>query len=146
MSIILGALDNDNSFDAAVDCLCSIFKETREVDEYVPVIQTLLPQILALQPRIAKSAEEEDEEVFKGLTRIFAEAGEAWVVLIARESQRLSEHSSKPFLSAAHAIRIVRLLVSLLSSGTNSNCISYLRSTSKLVCSVSTSTQSWSTS
>lgn len=40
---------------------------------------------MTLQPRIKKAAEDEDVEVYKGLTRIFAEAGEAWVVLIARE-------------------------------------------------------------
>ncbi|KAK6606329.1 hypothetical protein H4I96_04791 [Botrytis cinerea] len=64
---------------------CAIFKETREVDEYMPTIEILLPRVLALQPRIAQAAQEEDSESFKGFTRIFAEAGEAWVVLIARE-------------------------------------------------------------
>ncbi|PQE28931.1 exportin 1 protein [Rutstroemia sp. NJR-2017a BBW] len=85
LAIILNALNNDNAFEAATDCLCAIFKETREVDEYMPTIETLLPRVLALQPRIAQTAQQEDSEAFKGITRIFAEAGEAWVVLIARE-------------------------------------------------------------
>jgi transportin-3 len=55
------------------------------VDEYLPTIQILLPRIIALQPRIGQAAEQEDMELYKGITRIFAEAGEAWVVLIARE-------------------------------------------------------------
>lgn len=85
LNVIFRALDNDRSFEAAVECLCAVFKETREVDEYIPTITTLLPRVLALQPRIAQAAQEEDTEMYKGITRIFAEAGEAWVILIARE-------------------------------------------------------------
>jgi transportin-3 len=55
------------------------------VDEYLPTIQVLLPRVIALQPRIYQAAQQEDAELYKGITRIFAEAGEAWVVLIARE-------------------------------------------------------------
>ncbi|KAL3418283.1 exportin 1-like protein [Phlyctema vagabunda] len=86
MDIIFKALDSDESFDAATDCLCAIFRETREVDEYLPAISALLPRVLALQPRIQQAAEQEDAELYKGLTRVFAEAGEAWVILIARDS------------------------------------------------------------
>ena len=82
---MFSALNNDRSFEAATDCLCAIFKETRDVDEYLPVIQVLLPRVIALRPRIHQAAQQEDAELFKGVTRIFAEAGEAWVILIARE-------------------------------------------------------------
>lgn len=85
LDVMFSALNNDRSFEAATDCLCAIFKETREVDEYLPVIQVLLPRVIALRPRIQQAAQQEDAELFKGITRIFAEAGEAWVVLIARQ-------------------------------------------------------------
>lgn len=85
LDITFNALNNDQSFDAATDCLCTIFKETRDVDEYMRPIQTLLPRVVALRPKIAQAVEQEDVELLKGYTRIFAEAGEAWVVLIARE-------------------------------------------------------------
>jgi transportin-3 len=85
LNVMFSALDTDRSFEAATDCLCAIFKETRDVDEYLPVIQILLPRVIALRPRIHQAAEQEDAELFKGITRIFAEAGEAWVILIARE-------------------------------------------------------------
>lgn len=85
LNVVFSALDTEPSFEAATDCLCAIFKETREVDEYLPTIQVLLPRVVALRPRIAQAQEAEDTDTFKGLTRIFAEAGEAWVVLIARE-------------------------------------------------------------
>ena len=85
LNVIFGALENENSFEAAVDCLCKVLRETREVDEYISTIQILLPRVMALQPRIQQAAQAEDSDIMRGLTRIFAEAGEAWVVLIARE-------------------------------------------------------------
>jgi transportin-3 len=85
LDIIYGAIDDDNSFDAAVECLCTIFKETSDVNEYLPSIQILLPKTLPLQPRLAKFAEEEDNEAYKGITRVLAEAGQSWCPLIARE-------------------------------------------------------------
>lgn len=48
------------------------------------VIQIIYPRILSLRPRIAESAGFGDLDTYKGITRIFAEAGEAWVVMIAR--------------------------------------------------------------
>lgn len=84
LDVILKALDNDASFDAAVDCICSIYRDTREVDDSMSAIQRLYPRIVALRPKLQELAEDEDVEAFKGLTRLFAEAGEAWVVLVAR--------------------------------------------------------------
>jgi len=89
MDVIFKALDYETSFEAAVDCLCAIFKETRDVDEYAPTIQFLLPRVIAQRPRIQQAAQQEDTDLLKGVTRMFAEAGEAWVVLIAREPTAL---------------------------------------------------------
>ncbi|KAJ5541906.1 hypothetical protein N7535_004325 [Penicillium sp. DV-2018c] len=84
MDVILKALDNDVSFESGVDCMCTLYRDTKDVDESLPVIQALYPRLMALRPKIAETAESEDLEAFKGVTRMFAEAGEAWVVLIAR--------------------------------------------------------------
>ncbi|KAL8944375.1 MAG: hypothetical protein Q9211_000609 [Gyalolechia sp. 1 TL-2023] len=81
---LINALSDEYSFDAAVDCLCTILRDTREVDESVGTIRAIYPRIVSLQPKIAQFAQSEDLEIYKGLTRIFAEAGEAWVVMIAR--------------------------------------------------------------
>ena len=78
------ALTIEASFEAAVDCLCTIYRDTQEVDECLEIIQILYPRVVALRPRLAIAAENEDNDTFKGLTRVFAEAGEAWIVLIAR--------------------------------------------------------------
>ena len=88
LSTIINALSSDGSFEAAVECLCAIFKETRDVDENIDVIRTLFPRVTGLRSKIAEAAEEADPDTFKGVTRIFAEAGEAWVVLIARMPQQ----------------------------------------------------------
>lgn len=84
MDVILKALDNDVSFDAGVDCICTLYRDTRDVNESLPIIQALYPRLMALRPKIAESAEAEDLEAFKGITRMFSEAGEAWAALIAR--------------------------------------------------------------
>jgi len=81
---ILHAINNDQSFEAAVDCLCTVYRDTRDVDESQSIIQILYPRVMALRSKIAEAAETEDTDLMKGVTRLFAEAGEAWVVLIAR--------------------------------------------------------------
>lgn len=84
MAAIINGLSAHESFEAAVECMCAIFKETRDVDECLHTIQTIYPQVVQLRPRIVLAADAEDTDTFKGLTRVFAEAAEAWVVLIAR--------------------------------------------------------------
>lgn len=85
---VFNAVLDDVSFDAAVECLSSILRETRDIDECGPMIIKLYPKVMALQPQIAQAAEEEDGEKLKGITRIFAEAGELWALMIARESSK----------------------------------------------------------
>ena len=87
LDVMLDALNSDASFDAAVECVSTLLKETRDVDECVDTIQKLFPRIMAIRPKIASAAEAEDTEQLKGLTRIFAEAGETWVILLARLPQ-----------------------------------------------------------
>lgn len=64
--------------------MCAIFRDTREVDESLGVIQLIYPRIMSLSSKIAEVANSEDLDTYKGITRLYAEAGEAWVVMIAR--------------------------------------------------------------
>ncbi|KAK7206639.1 armadillo-type protein [Myxozyma melibiosi] len=82
LGLVFQALENDDLFDAATDCVCSMIRETRDVDESMDVIPTLYTKIMELRPKIAGSAE--DPEAFRNYTRIFADAGEAWHMLAAR--------------------------------------------------------------
>ncbi|KAK6356642.1 Nuclear import receptor [Orbilia javanica] len=77
------ALSSEAAFDSAIDCLCAMFAETRDVDECLDTIHILIPEVMKLQPRIADAAENDIEQL-RGYTKLFAEAGEAWVILIAR--------------------------------------------------------------
>ena len=88
---IFSALSNDESFDEAVECLSAILKETRDVDECLNVIQKLYPRVIDLKPKIAEVFEADDIDRIKGLTRILAEAGESWVVLIARAPEQFRD-------------------------------------------------------
>ena len=81
---VVNALSVDSSFDAAVDCMCTILRDTREVDESIEIIQVIYPRLLSLRTKLAEAADSEDQDTYKGVTRIFAEAGEHWVVMIAR--------------------------------------------------------------
>lgn len=87
LDVVMAAVQSDTSFDSAVETLCAIFKETREVDDNMTTITALYPRLATLKPRIQSCADEEDWETSKGITRIFAEAGEAWVLLAARQPQ-----------------------------------------------------------
>jgi transportin-3 len=84
LDTIMNAVNVETAFDSSVECLSSVFRDTREVDESMDLIQVLYPRLLTLQPKLKLAAAADDAESLKGLTRIFAEAGESWVVLIAR--------------------------------------------------------------
>lgn len=82
------ALSIDSLFDASVDLLCAVFRETNEVNdpEMVKLIEALYPKLMALRPRIQET--KDDPDAFRGYSRLFSEAGEAWVILIARLPQQ----------------------------------------------------------
>lgn len=84
LDMTFAALGDDALFDAAVDLVCGMLRETAEVNdpEIVQVVELLFPRIMALQPRLRENSA--DADAFRGYARIFSEAGEAWVILIAR--------------------------------------------------------------
>ncbi|GBG59060.1 hypothetical protein CBR_g24406 [Chara braunii] len=111
----LDGLDSSETFDQAVDAVCELIKltvsgsEPTKMAEYMPLVQVLVPRVMALRPRFAaavkaaiaeRNADEqqdsakgqldlsqEDEETTKGIARLFAEMGEAYVDLIASGSR-----------------------------------------------------------
>lgn len=85
MNAVMHGIADEKSLLAAADCLSVICLETKDVDDNLETIQTLLPRILELRPRIQALVDEEDTEAFKAITKVFASAGESWVLAIARE-------------------------------------------------------------
>ncbi|KAH8884850.1 exportin 1-like protein [Thozetella sp. PMI_491] len=86
-NVVMNGMTNNESLQAASECLGTICRETRDVDDNIETIQVLLPRIIELRPYIKKVVDDEDIESFKALTRVFADAGDAWVIAIAREPQ-----------------------------------------------------------
>lgn len=73
-------------FDIAVDIVCGMIYETREVRYYMPVIEVILPRLGQLHSLLSS---EEDEDRLQGLCRVFAEAGEAYLDLIIDHPQQM---------------------------------------------------------
>ncbi|KAJ4294832.1 Nuclear import receptor [Collariella sp. IMI 366227] len=87
MGAVLHGVTDDKSLQAAAECLGIICRETKDVDDNLETIQALLPRVLELQPRIRSLVEEDDTEGFKAITKVFADAGESWTLIIARQPQ-----------------------------------------------------------
>jgi transportin-3 len=85
LAVIINGLSSEQSFDSSVEALCSIIRETRDVDEVLDSIAILFPAIIGLRPLLREAASDEDPEALKGLTRVFSEAAETWAILVARE-------------------------------------------------------------
>ncbi|KAK8090951.1 hypothetical protein PG994_000456 [Apiospora phragmitis] len=87
LGVVFNALESDDSFQEAAECLSSMVRETREVDDNVASINIMLPRVIGLRPKIQQFVEEEDTEGYKSLTRVFSDAGIAWVC-VERDKER----------------------------------------------------------
>ncbi|KAI3403296.2 MTR10 [Candida oxycetoniae] len=83
-ALIFQSLSQDSTFDKAIECLATIIRETRDIDNY-HIIDTLYQQILKLNKFMHQSPDKlEDLETIEGLTRLYVECGESWHTLIAK--------------------------------------------------------------
>jgi len=80
------SLFSDVLFDAVVDFIVSMFRETRDVYNNTSSIKYLYDELYALGPKLG-TLDNSDPDVFQGISRIYVEAGEAWVVLIAQQPE-----------------------------------------------------------
>ena len=74
------ALSSVELFDSAVTAVCDLIHETQEVEDNMPVIEVIVPHVIALKPQLVEF--KDDPERIRGLARIFAEAGEAYRSLL----------------------------------------------------------------
>lgn len=84
------ALKSEELFDMAVDVVCEIIRETREVEKNMPVINKVYPKLLPLRVQLKMSGGD-DEDVLRGICRIFTEAGEAYTQLVAKHFEAFHE-------------------------------------------------------
>ncbi|KAI5967913.1 MTR10 [Candida margitis] len=86
-SLVFQSLSNDTTFDKAIECLVTIIRETRDIDNH-EIIDALYQQILQLNKFMHDNPDNlEDPEKVDGLTRLYVECGESWNALIARNPQ-----------------------------------------------------------
>lgn len=98
-SLLQGPENSSEVFDAAVDCLTVVLRESRDAPNE-QLILALYEQLMKLQATLlpnllVESTDEDDQETLEGLTRLFVEAGEAWSVFISKSPQIY-----KPLVSA----------------------------------------------
>lgn len=87
-SLLQGPDESSETFDAAVECLSVILRESRDAPNEQLVL-ALYEQLMQLQikllPNLLVAQEDDlDYEIMEGLTRLFVEAGEAWSVFISK--------------------------------------------------------------
>ncbi|QLG72761.1 hypothetical protein HG535_0D04700 [Zygotorulaspora mrakii] len=93
-SLLRGVDSEPGVFDAAIDCLSVILRESRDAPNEQLVL-SLLQDLISLQTKLLPSLlsfqsedeDEQDEELMEGLTRLFVEAGEAWCVFISKSPE-----------------------------------------------------------
>ncbi|KAI0307897.1 armadillo-type protein [Multifurca ochricompacta] len=79
------ALASDQLFESATNAICDLIHETQEIDENMPVIERVVPKIIALKAVFATA--EDDPEKTRGYARIFSEAGETYRLLILQHTE-----------------------------------------------------------
>ncbi|KAF5337203.1 hypothetical protein D9611_003114 [Ephemerocybe angulata] len=82
---IFEALSSDELFDQAVDVICEFIHETQEIEDNMPVIELIVPRLIALKAEIARN--QEDPDKIRGFARIFTEAGETYRVLLLEHTE-----------------------------------------------------------
>ncbi|CAO3658469.1 unnamed protein product [Umbelopsis ramanniana] len=82
LDLAFRALKDEELFDIAVDVVCEIIYETKDVQDYMPLIQVIYPKLVPLYQDLSIVKEEEDDDKFRGYCRIFVEAGEAYILLL----------------------------------------------------------------
>lgn len=87
VALVFKGVTEPATFDAATECLCSILRETRDLDNE-NLIDALFDQLIQLD-RFYKD-NRANEDVLAGLTKVFVEAGESWHVLIAKNPGHFS--------------------------------------------------------
>src|SRR5579863_9892454 len=79
------ALASDQLFEAATNAICDLIHETQEIDDNMPVIERIVPKVIALKATLATV--KDDPERMRGYARIFSEAGETYRFLILQHTE-----------------------------------------------------------
>lgn len=81
VDLIFKSLTNESSFERAADCLCTVLRETRDIDNE-QLIEALYQQVI--QVHSFYNFSNVDPDTFESLVKLYVEACELWHVLIAK--------------------------------------------------------------
>ncbi|KAI8336541.1 armadillo-type protein [Chlamydoabsidia padenii] len=87
VDIAFDGLAHEDLFDVCTDVVCEILYETRDVVELKPLIEKLYPRFTPLLQQLKQAKADEDGDKVRNYCRIFIEAGESYVSLIAQHSE-----------------------------------------------------------
>jgi transportin-3 len=88
------ALGSEQLFDGAAELLIELIHETQELEDNMPVIEKIVPRLIALRPQI--EVDKDDAEKLRRWCQIFCEAGETYRMLIV--------HHTETFLPLVEAV------------------------------------------
>ncbi|CAM9473964.1 unnamed protein product [Scytosiphon promiscuus] len=80
------ALGNQELFETAVDVLVEVLRKFKTSNFLI--VQLMVPKAMPLEAAYAKAVEEEDNDVARGLCRLFTEMGEAYMDVIMAPDDR----------------------------------------------------------
>ncbi|KAF8980943.1 Nuclear import receptor [Entomortierella lignicola] len=80
------ALQMPELFETAVDVVCELIYQTKDIEESMPVIQEIYPNLIPLRQEIARNIEDDNEENIRGYCKIFVEAGECYLSLVVKHT------------------------------------------------------------
>jgi transportin-3 len=88
------ALGVGELFENAAELLCELIHETQELDDNMPVIEQIVPRLIALKPQL--KVDKDDPDKLRHWAQIYCEAGETYRMLIV--------HHTESFLPIVEAI------------------------------------------
>jgi transportin-3 len=97
------ALQSPDMFDEAVEIICDIIYETREYHNFTQYIHELVTLLNSLLVNIKENLDNFDGDNWRGLNRIFVEAGETWLNLILMQSAEFFNIVEGIYLCFKHA-------------------------------------------
>ncbi|KAG0015504.1 Nuclear import receptor [Entomortierella chlamydospora] len=80
------ALQMPELFDIAVDVVCELIYQTKDIEESMPVIQEIYPNLVPLRQEIARNLKDDNEDNIRGYCKIFVEAGECYLSLVVKHT------------------------------------------------------------
>ncbi|KAI8086442.1 armadillo-type protein [Halteromyces radiatus] len=90
VNMVFDALAVDDLFDVCTDVVCEILYETRDVVNLQSLIGVLYPRFTPMLELLKQAKATEDVDKMRNYCRMFIEAGEAYVSLIAQQPENFN--------------------------------------------------------